>query len=275
LRDPAGALVSTPKVAAAPGSTTSLKIQAQLQGNVTYSWRARATYNGGVGPWAAMTTFRTQLTSFFQGQRVVDLLIDGHTVGQQHGGQFIPGKGWQSMSLTDGIDYDLPTPLDTGTVEFDITNISSQEGEAFAKDLKFLSMGDASAFGDFGAFRDHPWKMHLVQRADNDGLEIVWRDGTSSGPDWNDHRIKKTCCGPPFEDSIVTHFVVKWDPFGYQIYAGTNGAAPELYLAAPGDADGFNQEYRPPHHRISLGCYPRGESFVGAIYRNVKITPAQ
>lgn len=272
VRDAAGALVANPKVPASAGSTTSLTVPNQLQGNVTYSWRARATYNGGLGPWATTTTFRTQLASFIQGQRVVDLLTTGTTVGKRLGGQFVAG-GWQSLSLNDGIDYDLSAPLDTGTVEFDITNIGQQEGEAFKKDLKFLSMGDASAFGDFGSFRDHPWKMHLVQRADNDGLEIVWRDGTSSGADWNDHRIKETCCGPKFTNSNVTHFVVQWDPFGYRVYAGTNGATPELYLVAPGEADGFNQEYRPPHHRISLGCYPRSESFVGAIYRNVRITP--
>ena len=37
--------------------------------------------------------------------------------------------------------------------------------------------------------------------------------------------------------------------------------------------DGFGgNEFAPPNFRISLGCYPRGESFVGAIWRNVKLS---
>jgi hypothetical protein len=31
--------------------------------------------------------------------------------------------------------------------------------------------------------------------------------------------------------------------------------------------------YSPPSHRISLGCYPRQETWRGAIYRNVTVTP--
>jgi hypothetical protein len=37
-------------------------------------------------------------------------------------------------------------------------------------------------------------------------------------------------------------------------------------------ADGWGFPYAPPNMRVSLGCYPRGESFVGAIYRNIKLT---
>ena len=35
--------------------------------------------------------------------------------------------------------------------------------------------------------------------------------------------------------------------------------------------DGWGYPYAPPDMRISLGCYPRGESFIGAIFRNVKL----
>ena len=190
-------------------------------------------------------------------------------MGKQHGGKFIAGQGWQSLSLTDGIDYDIPT-LTAGTITFDITNISQQEGLPFQADLKFLSMADSNSFGSFGSFRDTPYKMHLTQRADNDGLEIVWRNGPGC-PDCNpgDHRIKMTCCGPPFKDSNVTHFLLTWDASGYTISAGTNGGPLNLYMA-----DGFGGiPYAPPNHRISLGCYPRSESFPAAIYRNVQVTP--
>jgi hypothetical protein len=75
--------------------------------------------------------------------------------------------------------------------------------------------------------------------------------------------------GPNFQNSSVFHFVVEWSPGGYYISVGTNGGPQVPYLV-----DGFDGiPYAPPNHRISLGCYPRGESFRGAIFRNVKIYP--
>ena len=35
--------------------------------------------------------------------------------------------------------------------------------------------------------------------------------------------------------------------------------------------DGWDYWYEPAQHRISLGCYPRGESFTGIIYRNITL----
>src|SRR5262249_4456599 len=121
--------------------------------------------------------------------------------------------------------------------------------------------------GSFGAFRDGAWKMHLKQRADGDGtgFDIVWRNNTGTGA--GDHRIKTLSGGPDYRNSNVEHFVVKWSPAGYTISESTNGGPLEDYLA-----DGFGGiPYAPGNHRVSLGCYPRSESFPSAIYRNVKI----
>ena len=73
-----------------------------------------------------------------------------------------------------------------------LTNVGPTEGFTIERDLKMVSMGDATTFGSFGAFRDHPWKMHLVQRADfPSGWEIIWRNGgTDPEGDPGDHRIK-------------------------------------------------------------------------------------
>ena len=55
--------------------------------------------------------------------------------------------------------------------------------------------------------------------------------------------------------------VFEWATTGYAIFV--NG---EEVMS-----DGWNHPFNPPVHRISLGCYPRGESFVGAIYSNIKL----
>ena len=259
VMNPAGAVVDNALV-----SGTTYEVAATLEDDTRHTWRVRAEAEGQAGPWSSAASFVTRDPAL-----VVDPLVNGRTVGRQIGGRFIEGQGWMSLSLNDGIDYDIPTCADC-TVEFDVTNIGKGEGYSFQRDLKFLSMGDADTFGSFGAFRDHEWKMHLIQRADGDGtgLEIIWRNG-GTDPEGNpgDHRIKMTGGGPDFRNSSVFHFVVKWTPGGYNISVGTNGGAQVEYLA-----DGFGgYPYAPPNHRIQLGCVPRGESLPNAIYRNVRV----
>ena len=261
------------KFPASSGQQTSFTVTDDLAFETNHAARVRATYRNSVGPWSAVGTFRTGPRAVLNTQtgEVFDPLTEGFTVGKQKGGRFIEGVGWQALTRDDGIDYDIPTCINC-RVEFDLTNVSEGEGICCERDMKFLSMGDANAFGDFDAFRNHDWKMHLVQRGDGDGtgLEIIWRNGgTDTEGNPGDHRIKMTCCGPDFKDSNVFHFVVEWNPSGYNISVGTNGGPQEPYLV-----DGFGGiPYAPPNHRISLGCYPRQETIPGSIYRNVTVTP--
>jgi hypothetical protein len=250
----AGALVQEATILA-----TSWQVTATLVGNARYSWRVRPEYQGEAGPWSAAATFITREPFVIN-----DKLTDGRTVGTQVGGHFLAGQGWQSDTFSDGIDYDLPTPCPFCTLEFDATNFGSQEGLPFLKDFKWVTMGDAGAFGSFGAFRDHPWKMHLVQRADfATGMEIIWRNGGTdpSGGDPGDHRIKLISTPIDFHSSNVYHFVLDWGTAGYTI--SVNGT--EVL------SDGWDHWYEPPNHRISLGCYPRGETMIGTIWRNVTL----
>jgi hypothetical protein len=125
-------------------------------------------------------------------------------------------------------------------------------------------MADAPSFGSFGAFRNTPWKMHLVQRADfPSGMEIVWRNGGSDdqGGDPGDHRVKLNETPITFSSSNVYHFKLEWTSTGYDIFV--NGV--EIF------GDGWELPYAPPNMRVSLGCYPRAESFIGIIYRNVRL----
>jgi hypothetical protein len=245
--------------------STSHEVDADLTENSRYTWRARAeSATGEFGPWSTTASFTAPVTLFL-GATIRDPLTNGKTVGVRYGGTFLPGLGWQSLSLTDGIDYDLTTPCsDNCKLEFDATNFGPMEGQCCEKDLKWLSMGNAADFGSFGSFRDHGWKMHLVQRADfPTGMEIIWRNGEAGdGDDPGDHRIKLIDSGVTFRSSDVYHFVLEWATTGYTI--SVNGV--EVM------EDGWGYAYNPPVHRISLGCYPRGESFVGIIYRNIKLS---
>jgi hypothetical protein len=246
-------------------NSTSHPIDAELAVNATYSWQARAEYQGRVGPWSTKASFVAPESAFLGVQTFADPLTNGRTVGQRQGGTFILGQGWQSLGLSDGIDYDLKKDCHDCKLEFDVTNFGPQEGLSFEKDLKWISMGDATTFGSFGQFRDHPWKMHLIERADYPhGMEIVWRNGGTdpNGGDPGDHRIKLNDTPITFRSTDVYHFQLDWGGFGYTI--AVNGI--EVL------SDGWDNWYEVPNFRVSLGCYPRAESIVGAIYRNIKLT---
>ena len=241
-------------------SGTSYRVSGTLAPNARHTWKVRAESQGQFGPFSSSGSFITEDPALIN-----DPLTDGTTKGARIGGHFIPGQGWQSDSLTDGIDYDIPAGCYDCRLTFDATNFGGQEGFPYAKDLKWVSMGDPGAFGNFGAFRDHPWKMHLVQRADySSGMEIVWRNGgaNESGGDPGDHRIKLTSTPLNFSSSQVYHFQLDWGTLGYNI--SVNGIDVM--------ADGWDHWYEVAPLRIELGCIPRADSFVGIIYRDVKLT---
>ena len=148
-------------------SSTSWTPTFPLAYDTKYLWQVRAETTDGFGPWSSLGSFLSAKGSFFRGQEVLDLLTTGQTVGTRIGGQFVAG-GWQATSFTDGIDYDIPT-CSACTVEFDVTGFGKGEGRQVQKDLKWLAMGDGSTWGNFGAFRNHPWKMHIEQRGDGNG----------------------------------------------------------------------------------------------------------
>jgi hypothetical protein len=257
-----GTIVANPKFSRGSGTSTAFTLTTTLLPSTVYSWRARGTYSGGVGPWSGASTFRTGQSAFISGSTVVDPLTTGATVGRQRGGHFITGQGWQADSVTDGIDYDITT-CSNCRLEFDLTNVGNGLGNP--TDLKWITMGDGRTFDDFLVFRDHPWKMHLEQRADGDGtgMKLIFRNGSAGTGNPGDHEGRNDST-VNWQRSQVYRFVLDWTPNSY--FFSVNG---QVWFS--GAFSG--QAYSPPSHRISLGCYPRQETWVGAIFRNVTVTP--
>jgi hypothetical protein len=242
------------------GSTVSFT-PTGLQPNTSYTWRVQATYKGASAQWSSDASFKTA-GKFKNGANIFDPLLDGTTVGAAQGGRFIIGKGWQSASTTDGLIYDIPT-CSNCRAEFDVTGFGKTEGAGIQKDLKWFTMGDGTTWGNFGAFRDHPWKMHLEQRADADrGMKLIWRNGDSGGGDPGDHTQRRDDT-EDWNGGTVYHFVFDWTPGSLSI--SVNG---HTWFV-----DGFSRPYAPPNHRIELGCSPRSESFVdSATFSNFRLT---
>jgi hypothetical protein len=237
-----------------------------------YLWQVRAELGDDLGPWSSRGSFLSAKGSFFRGQEVLDLLTTGQTVGNRIGGQFVAG-GWQATSFQDGIDYDIPT-CSACTVEFDVTGFGRGEGRNVQKDLKWLAMGDGTTWGNFGAFRNHPWKMHLEQRGDGNGtgMKLIWRNGKAGDGEPGDHDTKIDPTDMNWRQSGVFHFVITWNSGSYRVMVGevdSNGNVVGMKTYFQGS---FSRAYAPPNHRISLGTRPRSETLEGT-YRNVRIYP--
>lgn len=237
----------------------SYEVQAELVTNSRYTWQARAEAGNDVGPWSTRASFTAPETAFLGASTFDDPLKNGRTVGIQRGGVFVPGQGWRALTTRDGIDYDLTQGCTECILEFDVTGFGRAEGQFVEKDLKWITMGDASTFGDFGAFRNHPWKMHLEQRSDGDGtgMKITWRNGGFGEGDPGDHVVKMDPA-VDWQTNQVFHFRLEWDGGGFGVYV--NGV--QWF------AEGFTRPFAPPNHRVSLGCWPRDETMFG-VYSNV------
>lgn len=240
----------------------------------TYTWWVRAEFQGDAGPWSAKASFLSPNGGYVRGQDIFDPLTNERTVGAQIGGRFIKGQGWMATGLADGIDYRIPT-CSACTVEFDVTNFGHGEGEPYTADVKWISMGDAGAFGDFLTFRNHPWKMHLEQRADGDGsgMKLIWRNGDVGDGEPGDHTLKVDPA-VDWQGDITYHFTLTWNPGGFEVWIGQTQADGSVANNKRWFQDGFGgHPYAPDNHVISLGTRSRNETMVSAIWRNLKIYP--
>jgi hypothetical protein len=273
---PAGSKTGSEKGIAQGGDgTTSWTPPSNLVPNLTYSWRARASAANVANPtdWSKSETFKTQTKGFvISGLEVYDPLTDGATVGSRIGGHFVAGQGWQADGDADSVFYDFGS-CTSCTVEFDVTNFGKAVGASSAKDYKWLTMGDASTFGNFFSFRNHAWKMHLEQRSDGDGtgMKLIWRNGDAGEGNPGDHENRNDST-VDWRSNVVYHFTFRWTPASFSVRVGTVNADGTL----SGDREWFSgsfggHAFAPPSLRISLGCYPRGDTMTGAIWRNVHI----
>lgn len=237
----------------------------------TYTWQVRAEFQGDAGPWSARASFVSPNGGYLRDTEFFDPLTNGRTVGKQIGGHFINGKGWMADKLTDAIDYRL-SACASCTLEFDVTNFGHGEGEPFQKDVKWISMGDAAAFDDFLTHRNHPWKMHLEQRADGDGtgMKLIWRNGDVGEGEPGDH-TGKVDPAVDWRGDVWYHFTLTWNPGGFEIWIGETQANGTVTNNKLWFKDGFGgHAYTPPNFIVSLGTRSREETMINAIWRNIK-----
>lgn len=173
----AGAVVhASPLVPQGSGATTSYVLPGDiLEGEVAYTWQARAVYQLITGPVSSRASFFAPPTDgYVKGNELYDPLIKGTTVGEIHGPvQFIPGVGVKLLSEASYIQYTLPQQLVEGEMSALVTNMSVISSTEDPK-LRIFTMREGDA-----AINDNIYRMSVDKRGNG---AIAWRFISGPGP---------------------------------------------------------------------------------------------
>lgn len=169
----AGALVESGLVASG-SSTTSRTVAAELEGDQTYQWRARAEYQGTVGPWSTRVSFVAPATNgYIRGNELYDPLINGKTVGVAHDAAFVPGVGIRLNSNSSYVSYELQQPLTGGEYSVLVTNLA---GPTAGLKTKVMSM--SSGYDDITT---NSRRFTIEKRGTTEPGAVAWRVIASGG----------------------------------------------------------------------------------------------
>jgi hypothetical protein len=166
-----GTTVVDSAVVASGAGTTSRTVAAALDGEKTFQWHARAEYQGAFGPWSALQSFVSPLTTgYIRGSELYDPLNNGKTIGQVNGPvTFIPGVGARTDTIGAWIAYNLQTALVEGEFSALFTNVTTTN-EEIKRVLLSMRQGTTQ-------FNDNPYRMSF--NVDSNG-EFAWRFITGS-----------------------------------------------------------------------------------------------
>jgi hypothetical protein len=148
--------------------TTDHAVTAQLDGDQTYQWQARAELSGAFGPWGARAAFFLENSNgYIRGNELYDPLVNGQTVGQIHGPvTFIPGLGVRLESQLSYISYELQQTLHEGEFSILVTGMpTNTDGDK----TKLFAM--AEGYSDI-VVNDR--RMTVEKRGDPAGI-VAWR----------------------------------------------------------------------------------------------------
>ncbi len=234
---------------------TSYTIQAPLDPDRTYTWRARAEVNQGqyVGTWTPTWSFISpQSEGYIVGNELYDPLANGKTVGAISGSvDFIPGGGIHIGNHLSYVTYVLPQTLTQGEFSMLVTDMP---GNTDGDKTKVFAM--AEGFGDIVT---NNRRMTIEKRGEPPGI-VAWRVIS--------HMLQIDTEGPEREfvqfDADKTYFFqATWRSNVFRLIIRSGGVdGQQVYNKAknydPGNTYGGNA-YDPVPHVAYLGS-PVGRS---------------
>lgn len=243
------------------GSTVSHAVNAQLEFEQNHTWRVRAFFGSGVGPWSSAAAFRTPAGSYIANQEIRDVLTNGTTVGQRNGSiEFRGAEGVRLNTMTSYINYQLPQALEEGEFSFLATNVD--EGNVCDK-CKVMVMAE----GCHADVTDNDYRMSLEVRGSLYPVpgQISFRVITG---DTENHRdIPRASLS---WNRTETYFFKMWwrtGVAGYEIRTGS-ATGPIKHEASTG-TDGH--PYRPSPHCVYLGSGPARGGFQDQTHQGMTV----
>ena len=254
-------------------ATTSWRVSKTLEMDTSYTWKARAEYQGSYGPWSSTMTFSTPafIEGYIRSQEIYDPLTNGKTVGEARGPvEWVIGEGVRLLGHDSYIVYQLPAALEIGEYSLMVTGMD--EGSPGDK-TKVMSMqeGGTSAF-----ITDNDYRMTVEKRGRDYTIPgaVTFRIITGDAAD-EEHIHDGRRYGVPFSDERWYFWKFDWDQNGADLEVfegGENGTA----IYAEG-VDGFSHAYRPERHMIYIGSPPsrvglQDATVPGMIVKNVWVS---
>jgi hypothetical protein len=243
LSNAAGAVVENVLVAGGSG-TTSRTVAADLDSEATYTWRARAEFEGAAGPWTGSATFISPASvGYLRGAELYDPLINGKTVGRIVGPvTFIPGVGVRLESFGSYIVYELPAPLEDGEMSALVTNlVTNSEGGK----TKIFSMG-----AGYSDVTTNPHRMTVEKRGDAPPGAIAWRFITSGS---QIDTVGSERVARDFNPSLTYFWEADWRDGRFNLLIAEGGVSGRIIYNFGKRYGGF---YRPVPHVVYLGIGP-------------------
>jgi hypothetical protein len=245
-------------VAEGPNSTSWIVTPA-LQPNTIYWWRVRAQQGSTVGPWSAVSRFKSRIQGYNLAGELFDPLTNEATVGSPIGVTFLPNRGVRLNALTSRVRYALLQTLSQGEFSLQATGLDNDsDGEV----TKLFSMQEGS-----DDIATNPYRATIDKRA----------NGTVSF---------RLIAGNPDTRADADRRIVQFDPTKTYLWKFTWGGGTARLVIRENNTQGavifdnaksYGGTYSPNPHIAYLGApVPRGgavdASVPGAIIRNVWIS---
>jgi hypothetical protein len=120
----AGGTVVESQVVDGGSGTTSRTVAVPLDTDQTYRWRARAEYQGTVGPWSALQSFVGPVGGYNRPGALYDPLTNSSTVGSIFGRTtWMPGQGIKINDQNSYVVYNLSPQYSSGEISVEVTNM--------------------------------------------------------------------------------------------------------------------------------------------------------
>lgn len=267
LRNAAGTVVANPTI-----TTTSYTVTASLTLDSTHTWRARAVYQGKVGPWSTTATFKTQVAAFISGNTLYDPLSTGITVGTRGGSTtFVAGQGLRLNNQDATLRYNLPTTLQAG--QYSMLVLGADEGAVGSDKSKVFSMQEGS-----DDITTNDYRMTAELRGANYSSPGSVTCRIINGENTNEEDIHDcTRLQLSFDSSRWYFWSFTWDNTSARLIVRRDNEAGQIVYS---QGVGLNHPYRPVPHTLWLGA-PVGRAGNqdatiggGPIYKNVYAGPS-